>query len=98
MTSPLTLPPEQLLTEIHGEIGTVVKDLPTPKWSRLIVEKRATFACTPNLQRPAAVTPLAGLYLAGDYVASAYLATLESAVRSGVAAARSILETTGGQS
>jgi uncharacterized protein with NAD-binding domain and iron-sulfur cluster len=43
------------------------------------------------------VTPLRNLLLAGDYVASNYPATLETAVRSGVAAARSILETAGTQ-
>ena len=49
-------------------------------------ERRATFACTPNLQRPAmAIAP--GLLAAGDYVAGPYPATLEGAVRSGLAAA-----------
>jgi predicted NAD/FAD-binding protein len=91
------LPSEQLLAEIHGEIGKVIANLPPPRWSRLIVEKRATFACTPNLQRPAMVTPLRNLLLAGDYIASIYPATLETAVRSGVAAARSILETSSSQ-
>jgi monoamine oxidase len=32
-----------------------------------------------------------GLYLAGDYTASDYPATLEAAVRSGVACARAVL-------
>jgi hydroxysqualene dehydroxylase len=50
-------------------------------------EKRATFACTPGLRRPAAlVAP--GLWAAGDYVAGPYPATLEGAVRSGRAAAQ----------
>jgi len=54
---------------------------------RTIVEKRATFACTPGLVRPPmAVIP--GLFACGDYVAGPYPATLEGAVRSGVAAAR----------
>ena len=54
-----------------------------------IVEKRATFACTPGLQRPAAaIAP--GLLAAGDYVAGPYPATLEGAVRSGLAAARNL--------
>jgi uncharacterized protein with NAD-binding domain and iron-sulfur cluster len=56
-----------------------------------ITEKRATFACVPDLQRPPARTALPGLWLAGDYVAGDYPATLEGAVRSGVAAARAIL-------
>jgi hypothetical protein len=34
---------------------------------------------------------VAGLYLAGDYTASPYPATLEAAVRSGVACARMLL-------
>ena len=52
-----------------------------------VVEKRATFACTPGLQRPpAAVAP--GLWAAGDHVDGPYPATLEGAVRSGLTAAR----------
>jgi squalene-associated FAD-dependent desaturase len=51
-----------------------------------VVEKRATFACTPGLQRPPmAIAP--GLWAAGDYVDGPYPATLEGAVRSGLAAA-----------
>ena len=49
-----------------------------------VVEKRATFACTPGLQRPgAAIAP--GLSACGDYIAGPYPATLEGAVRSGTA-------------
>lgn len=52
-----------------------------------IVEKRATFACTPGLQRPGAdVAP--GLWACGDYIDGPYPATLEGAVRSGLEAAR----------
>ena len=52
-----------------------------------VVEKRATFACTPGLRRPAAqVVP--GLLACGDYVDGPYPATLEGAVRSGLQAAR----------
>ena len=46
-----------------------------------IVENRATFACTPGLQRPnALIAP--GLLVCGDYVDGPYPATLEGAVRS----------------
>ena len=50
-----------------------------------VIEKRATFACTPGLARPAAkVVP--GLVAVGDYIDGPYPATLEGAVRSGIAA------------
>jgi squalene-associated FAD-dependent desaturase len=83
-----------LAAAIHAEVSRIVPGLPAPRWSRIITEKRATFACTPALPRPPTVTPLAGLYLAGDYVAGDYPATLEGTVRSGVAAARALLQTT----
>ncbi|MCA1324025.1 hydroxysqualene dehydroxylase HpnE [Herbaspirillum sp. alder98] len=62
--------------------------LATPLWSRVITDKRATFSCSPGLQRPDTAALPASLALAGDYVAGDYPATLEGAVRSGVAAAR----------
>ena len=43
--------------------------------------------CTPALQRPSNDVGIDGLALAGDYTAGDYPATLESAVRSGMAAA-----------
>lgn len=49
-----------------------------------VVEKRATFACTPGLRRPTPrIAP--GLLAAGDFVDGPYPATLEGAVRSGQA-------------
>jgi squalene-associated FAD-dependent desaturase len=57
---------------------------------RTMFEKRATFACTPRLERPAmAAAP--GLFACGDYIAGPYPATLEGAVRHGVAAAAAAL-------
>ncbi len=50
-----------------------------------VVEKRATFLCTPALQRPA-IHIAAGLSACGDYVEGPYPATLEAAVRAGLAA------------
>jgi hydroxysqualene dehydroxylase len=54
-----------------------------------VVEKRATFACTPGLLKPAIqVSPeCAGLFACGDYLDGPYPATLEAAVRSGLATA-----------
>jgi squalene-associated FAD-dependent desaturase len=61
--------------------------LPGATIEQTLAEKRATFRCTPALDRPpAAVAP--GLVAAGDYVAGPYPATLEGAVRAGEAAAR----------
>ena len=54
-----------------------------------VVEKRATFACVPGLRRPpAGIAP--GLWACGDYIEGPYPATLEGAVRSGLAVARSL--------
>jgi predicted NAD/FAD-dependent oxidoreductase len=82
---------DQLGLRVHHELNRRVGGLPAPLWTRVIAEKRATFACTPNVRRPPHVTPLTGFYLAGDYTASDYPATIESAVRSGIACARHVL-------
>jgi len=83
---------EELAQLAHQELQQRLGSLPSPSWHRVIAEKRATFACTPGLRRPESRTPLRNFFLAGDYTASDYPATLESAVRSGVTAARMILE------
>jgi len=68
-----------------GALGWSVRVL------RTVVEKRATFACEPALRRPpGAIAP--GLWACGDYVAGPYPATLEGAVRSGLAAAERLQE------
>ncbi|RZL62617.1 MAG: FAD-dependent oxidoreductase [Variovorax sp.] len=54
-----------------------------------VVEKRATFACTPALTRPGLhIAP--GLLACGDYIDGPYPATLEGAVLSGLEAARAL--------
>jgi len=82
---------EALANAVHLELKALLPALPEPLDSQVITEKRATFACTPNLSRPTSRTPLPGLLLAGDYVASDYPATIESAVRSGIAAAQAVI-------
>ena len=57
-----------------------------PRVLQTVVDKRATFACLPGLQRPSmAIAP--GLRACGDYVEGPYPATLEGAVLSAMAAA-----------
>ena len=83
---------DELVLAVHAQLERQLgRRLPAPEWSQVIVEKRATFACRPGIFRPGIRTPLPGLWLAGDYLDSDYPATLESAVRSGVACATAIL-------
>jgi squalene-associated FAD-dependent desaturase len=83
---------EDLAREIDAEVRAVVPSLPKPRWQRIITERRATFACTPNLSRPQTPTAVPGLHLAGDYIAGDYPATIEGAVRSGTFAAQSVID------
>ena len=57
----------------------------------MIAEKRATIECSVGVERPHVATPLDNVHLAGDYTHSDYPATLETAVRSGIAAAERVL-------
>ena len=86
------MPPETLAARVRAEIAARYGPLPPLLWHRVFAEKRATFACTPDLERPPQRTPLPGLWLAGDYTAGDYPATLEAAVLSGLACARGILD------
>ena len=65
-----------------------------PDWFQVIAEKRATFCCSPGLQRPSQLTALPNLMLAGDYTEGNYPATLEGAVLSGIRCSRSVLSAT----
>ena len=82
---------ESLAEAVAQELAQAFPDWPQPLWHKVIAEKRATFACTPDLPRPAQRAPLPNFYLAGDYTAGDYPATIEGAVRSGVSCARMIL-------
>jgi hypothetical protein len=73
----------QVLAQAQAQLGLTLQAVQS------VVEKRATFACTPGLQRPPTlIAP--GLLACGDYMDGPYPATLEGAVRSGMAAARAI--------
>lgn len=87
---------ENLALAVAEELASAFPQLPAPLWHKVIAEKRATFACSANLQRPLQKTPLPGLYLAGDYTtdgnrANIYPATIEGAVRSGVQCADHVI-------
>ncbi|MCB5184429.1 hydroxysqualene dehydroxylase HpnE [Methylobacillus gramineus] len=83
---------EQLAIGVAEEIEQLYPQLNNLLWHKVVAEKRATFACTSNLQRPAQLTSIPGLLLAGDYVSSGntlqdYPSTIEGAIRSGFSAA-----------
>ncbi|MFN3594060.1 MAG: hydroxysqualene dehydroxylase HpnE [Thiobacillaceae bacterium] len=78
------------LKHLLERLQPLIGPLPRLIGHKRIIEKRATYACVPDLPRPDNRTPLPGLYLAGDYTRGDYPATLEGAVRSGIACARII--------
>lgn len=61
-------------------------------WQKVIREKRATLSARPGLPRPGCATAHPDVFLAGDYTWADYPATLEGAVRSGLRAARRIID------
>ncbi len=72
-----------VLAQAKTQLGHLIAQPLQPV--QTVIEKRATFACTPGLQRPAQrIAP--GLLAAGDYVDGPYPATLEGAIRSGLSA------------
>ncbi|MBE7211978.1 MAG: FAD-dependent oxidoreductase [Gluconacetobacter diazotrophicus] len=89
---------DELARTVWGELRAVVDPF-MPAGSalpeavppfRVVREKRATFAATPDQERlrPGSRTPVANLALAGDWTDTGLPATIEGAMRSGLAAAR----------
>jgi len=73
----------QARTLLPGSPSSALEDV------QVLIEKRATFRCTPGLTRPSMrIAP--GLTAAGDHIDGPYPATLEGAVRSGLQAARNV--------
>jgi squalene-associated FAD-dependent desaturase len=82
---------EELAATCHRELKAVRPQLPDPEWTQVIAEKRATIACVPHLARMDFRIDKT-LFLAGDYLEPGYPPTLEAAVRSGIRAARRLME------
>ena len=84
---------DELAAICHRELKSALPGLPEPEWSRVIAEKRATISCVPGVKSLPAAKNDKGVFLAGDYLDPEYPPTLEAAVRSGVRAARQLMET-----
>ncbi len=93
----LDLPVAQLRAQLLPALGAILPALPAATVLDFFVtrEPRATFRPRPGtaVLRPAAQTALPGLVVAGAYTATGWPATMESAVRSGDAAAAALLST-----
>ena len=85
---------EELAQEIWRDVAKAL-DLPIAPMppARVVKEKRATFAATPEQlrRRPGPVTQHHNLFLAGDWTDTGWPSTIEGAIRSGFAAASAIL-------
>ncbi len=90
----LDTPADELAALLWADVARAVgtPDAPLPA-HRIVKERRATFAQTPDevARRPPARTRYANLWLAGDWIDTGLPATIESAVRSGHDAARLVL-------
>ena len=83
-------PPVALAQHVWRDIRCALQlDETTPPY-RVVKEKRATFAATPeqDAKRPPVRTSVRNLVLAGDWTATGLPATIEGAIRSGRTAAK----------
>jgi hydroxysqualene dehydroxylase len=85
---------EDLLDQVTGDLNAMI---PAAREARLIKalvlkEKQATMAPSPECDRlrPGLATPIDNFFLAGDWIQTGLPATIESAVKSGHAAAAAI--------
>ena len=87
-------PRNELVEQIKRELAEVFPEAAGARVlsHRVVVQPRAVFSASPGIEslRPAQKTPIKNLALAGDWTATGWPATMESAVRSGNAAAEVI--------
>lgn len=90
----IDLPAEDLARQIWRDIAKAYDLNPDdlPPW-RVVKEKRATFAATPEQlrRRPSSETKWSNLVLAGDWTDTGWPATIEGAIKSGFTAADRLL-------
>ncbi len=90
----IDLPKEELIERFTGELRRLFPRARQARVERCLVvkQRQATFAAVAGSgkYRLPCRTPIENLFLAGDWTATGWPATMESAVRSGVACAREI--------
>ena len=90
-----SMDPVAVAQQVWQEVRTALRlPEPMPLW-RVLREKRATFAATPdqNRRRPSSSTEFRNLVLAGDWTSTGLPATIEGAIRSGRRAADDLSST-----
>jgi hypothetical protein len=87
------IPKSEMGRQIWSEVSAVTGALATLPPFRLVHEREATFAATPEqtARRPSSDTPWRNLAIAGDWTETGLPATIEGAVRSGETAARLLM-------
>lgn len=85
-----TLDANALARACDAQLRRLAPDWPPLAFAQAIVERRATYACTPQRPRPAGVLPHPRVAFAGDWLDADFPATLEAAVRTGFAAAEAL--------
>ena len=86
-------PSDVLAQQVWTDVHTALQLPRAMPHNRVVKEKRATFAATPEQEarRPSTRTPFANCALAGDFTTTGLPATIEGAIRSGRAAASLLL-------
>jgi squalene-associated FAD-dependent desaturase len=81
VVSACTAERDDVTEQVHDQVCEQL-ELVNVEVVQTVVEKRATIACTPMLDRPESFVA-EGLWACGDYICGPYPSTLEGAVRSG---------------